>query len=86
MLIRHFIIYVAVVYTVDVMSGYGNGWSVWVLLVCLFVLVQLNTNRIFVVSVLLAALMVNDATAGSSELLWDLSHSCSQSSLLLGSL
>lgn len=56
-----------------------------------FFLVQLNTNRVFVVTISFAAIMVNyvtaiPLTADGSELLWGYPKSCSQSSLLLRSL
>lgn len=60
------------------------------LLLLLFFLVQLN-NRVFILSILFAAIMVNYATAipltaDSSELLWGYPKKLSQNSLLLRSL
>lgn len=83
MQIRNFIIHIAIIYTI--------GYFLLSLLLLLFFLVQLNNNRVFILSILFAAIMVNYATAipltaDSSELLWGYPKKLSQNSLLLRSL
>lgn len=79
MQIRNLIIHIAKIYTM-------GEW-----MVTFSFLVQLNTNGVSVLSILLAVIMVDYAvgillTADSSELLWGYPKSCPHSSLLLRSL
>lgn len=70
-------------------NSYNLHYGEW--MVTFSFLVQLNTNRVSVLSILLAVVMVNYAvaillTADSSGLLWGYPRSCPHSSLLLRSL